>query len=565
MAYYLTQDEQTINTAEGAHLDVPEEAFHPKLGGIKQLPVVSHALDDSKENVNTKPKLVIIGSGWAAVSVLDQLGKDDYNVTVISENNYFLFTPLLPSATVGTLEMRSLIEPIRKIAARVNAHFLQVAAEDIDFDSKLLEVTDRATGTNFYVPYDKLVIAVGATSMTHGVQGLENTHQLKTINDAIKIRRTVLKNLERAALPTTSPEERKRLLSFVVCGGGPTGVEFAAELFDVINEDLVKWFPKVLREEVSVTIVQSRDHILNTFDTSISNYAEKKFDRERIRVVTNARVEKISDTTVVYNVKNAEDAENPEKHELPYGFCLWSTGITMTPFARSLCEKLEEQKHQRALVTDGFLRLKGIPDGSIYAIGDCATIENPKLLSHIMEICEAADKDKDGSLTWDEFKDAVQYMTRRFPLTSNHLSKLSDLFVKYDTDKSGTLEIDELQVMLSDLDKKMTSLPATAQVANQQGKYLAKSLSHIAKGNKQGISPEQVVQPFYYRHLGSLAYLGNTAVGEFNFGYKMIGGLWALYLWRSVYWSEQVSLRTRLNLSIDWSKRALWGRDLSAI
>lgn len=106
MAYYLTQDEQTINTAEGAHLDVPEEAFHPKLGGIKQLPVVSHALDDSKENVNTKPKLVIIGSGWAAVSVLDQLGKDDYNVTVISENNYFLFTPLLPSATVGTLEMR---------------------------------------------------------------------------------------------------------------------------------------------------------------------------------------------------------------------------------------------------------------------------------------------------------------------------------------------------------------------------------------------------------------------------------------------------------------------------
>jgi NADH dehydrogenase len=90
---------------------------------------------------------------------------------------------------------------------------------------------------------------------------------------------------------------------------------------------LASQFPKVLREEVSVTIIQSRDHILNTFDTSISNYAEKKFDREGIRVVTNARVEKISDTTVVYNVKNAEDAENPEKHELPYGFCLWSTGI----------------------------------------------------------------------------------------------------------------------------------------------------------------------------------------------------------------------------------------------
>lgn len=102
-------------------------------------------------------------------------------------------------------------------------------------------------------------------------------------------------------------------------------------------------------------------------------------------------------------------------------------------------------------------------------------------------------------------------------------------------------------------------------MANQQGKYLGKSLSQIAKASRQGVSAEQAVQPFSYHHLGTLAYIGNTAVGEFNSGYKMIGGLWALYLWRSVYWSEQVSLRTRLNLSIDWSKRAVWGRDLSTI
>lgn len=136
---------------------------------------------------------------------------------------------------------RSLLEPIRKIAARVHAHYLQARAMDVDFDSKMVEVQDPHSGENFYVPYDKLVIAVGATSMTHGVEGLENTCQLKTINDAIKIRRVVLENLEKASLPTTSCEERKRLLSFVVCGGGPTGVEFAAELFDILNEDLVKW------------------------------------------------------------------------------------------------------------------------------------------------------------------------------------------------------------------------------------------------------------------------------------------------------------------------------------
>ncbi|KAH8552361.1 hypothetical protein BGW37DRAFT_491624 [Umbelopsis sp. PMI_123] len=565
VAYHLSHDEEVINTAEGAHLTVPKQAFRPQLGGFKQLPVVSHFLDDSIHEENTKPRLVVIGSGWGAVSVLEQLEKDDYNVTVISENNYFLFTPLLPSATVGTLEMRSLLEPIRKITDRVKAHFLQVSAKDIDFDSKLVEVTDPTTGKDFYVPYDKLVIAVGATSMTHGVQGLENTYQLKTIQDAIKIRRQVIANMEVASLPCTDPEERKRLLSFVVCGGGPTGVEFAAELFDAINEDIVRWFPKVLREQVSVTIIQSRDHILNTFDTSISNYAEKKFDREKIRIVTNARVKEVTENKVVYTVKNAEDPSNPEIHELPYGFCLWSTGISMTPFARNLSEKLEAQKHQRALITDGNLKLKGTPDGSVYALGDCATIENPKLLSHIMEICEAADKDKDGSLTMDEFKEAGQYMRRHFPLASNHLYKMEDLFIKYDVDKSGTLEIEELRVLLSDLDKKVTNLPATAQVANQQGKYLGKSLSKIAKGSRQGVSEDQLVHPFMYHHLGTLAYIGKTAVGEFNWGYKMIGGLWALYLWRSVYWSEQVSLRTRMNLSIDWTKGAIWGRDLSAI
>ncbi|KAG2187877.1 hypothetical protein INT44_000627 [Umbelopsis vinacea] len=564
-AYHLSKDDEVIYTAEGAHLTVPEQAFKPKLGGYKNLPVVSHFLDDSIHEENTKPRLVVIGSGWGAVSVLEQLEKDDYNVTLISENNYFLFTPLLPSATVGTLEMRSLLEPIRKITDRVKAHFLQVSAKDVDFESKLVEVTDPSTGKDFYVPYDKLVIAVGATSMTHGVEGLENTYQLKTIQDAIKIRRQVLENLEVAALPTTPPEERKRLLSFVVCGGGPTGVEFAAELFDTLNEDLVRWFPKVLREEVSVTIIQSRDHILNTFDTSISAYAEKKFDRERIKIVTNARVQKIDENSVQYTVKNAGDPSNPETVQLPYGFCLWSTGISMTPFARNISEKLEAQKHQRALVTDGTLKLKGIPDGSVYAIGDCATIENPKLLSHIMEICEAADKNKDGSLTFEEFVEAGQYMCRRFPLATNHLSKMSELFKKYDIDNSGTLEIDELRVLLTDLDKKTTNLPATAQVANQQGKYLGKSISRIAKASRQGVSEDQVVQPFAYHHLGSLAYLGNTAVGEFNWGYKMVGGLWALYLWRSVYWSEQVSLRTRLNLSIDWTKGAIWGRDLSAI
>ena len=80
-------------------------------------------------------------------------------------------------------------------------------------------------------------------------------------------------NLEDAALPTTTPEERKRLLSFVICGGGPTGIEMAAEIFDVLNEEVGKYFPKLLRKEISVHVIQSRDHILNTYSEKISEYA----------------------------------------------------------------------------------------------------------------------------------------------------------------------------------------------------------------------------------------------------------------------------------------------------
>ena len=111
-------------------------------------------------------------------------------------------------------------------------------------------------------------------SNPHGVNGLAHCHFLKDINDARLIRNSVIRNLETASLPTTNDEERRRLLSFAVCGGGPTGVEFAAELFDMLNEDLCNYFPKILRNEISVHLIQSRGHILNTYDETLSKYAE---------------------------------------------------------------------------------------------------------------------------------------------------------------------------------------------------------------------------------------------------------------------------------------------------
>lgn len=113
------------------------------------------------------------------------------------------------------------------------------SAVDVDFSERLLEVACPGGEENFYLPYDKLVIACGSVNSTHGVPGLENCFQLKTVQDAQGIRRRVMDNLEKAALPSTTEEERRRLLSFVVCGGGPTGVEFASELWEMVNEDVL--------------------------------------------------------------------------------------------------------------------------------------------------------------------------------------------------------------------------------------------------------------------------------------------------------------------------------------
>lgn len=112
----------------------------------------------------SKPRLVVLGCGWGSVALLKNINPDEYDITVIGPSNYFLYTPLLPSATVGTVEIRSLVEPIRRIVRSAKGHFLKASAVDVEFSEKLVEVSQKMPDgevRNFYVPYDKLVIAVG--------------------------------------------------------------------------------------------------------------------------------------------------------------------------------------------------------------------------------------------------------------------------------------------------------------------------------------------------------------------------------------------------------------------
>ena len=579
---FFIYDATTYQDDPGA-VDIPvsEYALNPRRGGPKNLPIAEYFIDDDDtEDMRSqkhRPKLVILGTGWGSVALLKNLDPHDYHVTVVSPSNHFLFTPMLPSATVGTLEFRSLVEPVRKIVKRVKGHFLKATAVDVDFSEKLVEIS--CTGPDgkeqsFYLPYDKLVIGVGSVTNPHGVKGLENCHFLKDISDARNIRNKVISNLETACLPSTSDAERRRLLSFVVSGGGPTGVEFAAELYDMLNEDLCKFYPRLLRNEISVHVIQSRGHILNTYDEALSKYAEQRFAHDHVDILTNSRVKEVLPDRIIFSQK--DENGNVINKELPHGFCLWSTGVSQNELCQKLASKIEVQTNRHALETDTHLRLNGTPLGDVYAIGDASTVQN-NVSDHIVTFLRtlAWEKGKDPTtmtINYADWRTVAKKVKARFPQASDHLKRLDRLFEQYDKDKSGTLDFGELSELLHQIDNKLTSLPATAQRANQQGEYLGRKLNklaHAAPGFKMndmadGDLDEAAYKAFEYKHMGSLAYIGNAAVFDFggskygNFDFS--GGLVAVYLWRSIYFAQSVSLRTRCLLAMDWSKRALFGR-----
>jgi NADH dehydrogenase FAD-containing subunit len=225
------------------------------------------------------PRLVVLGTGFGAFNLVKYAG-NEHDVIVVSPRNHFLFTPLLPSTTVGTIEFRSIIEPIRY--ARKNLTFFQAFAEGIDTHARLVHCRGTEAGDVFTVGYDILVIAIGSISNTFNVPGVaEYALTLKELHDARELRQRIIRCFERANLPGIAPLERSRLVQFVVCGGGPTGVEFAAELHDFLMTDLRRSYPGLVAE-ARVTLVEAGKEILSTFDIKLKNYALDLFRRQRI-------------------------------------------------------------------------------------------------------------------------------------------------------------------------------------------------------------------------------------------------------------------------------------------
>ncbi|CAN6177056.1 unnamed protein product [Urochloa humidicola] len=421
--------------------------------------------------------------------------------------------------------------------------------------------------------YDYLVVALGATVNTFNTPGvLEHCHFLKEVEDAQKIRRSVIDCFEKASLPNISEEEKRKTLHFVVIGGGPTGVEFAAEMHDFLVEDLVKLYPAI-QEFVKITIIQSGEHILNMFDKRIAAFAEEKFQRDGIEVATGFRVVRVSDDLITMKSKSVS-----EEVSVPYGMAVWSAGIGTRPVIMDFMQQIG-QNNRRALATNEWLRVRECE--GVYAIGDCATVSQRKIMDDISMVFKMADKDNSGTLTLKEIYDVLEDICLRYPqvelyMKSMHMLDIADLIKGAVGDahkESMVVDIEEFEKALSHVDSQVKSAPATAQVASQQGNYLADCFNKMDKCKEQpegplrmtGGSGRHFFRPFRYKHLGQFAPLGGEQAAAELPGDWVSMGHSTQWLWYSVYASKQVSWRTRVLVVSDWTRRFVFGRDSSRI
>jgi NADH:ubiquinone reductase (non-electrogenic) len=278
-----------------------------------------------------RPRAVLLGSGWGAFAVAKEL-RDRFDVTFVSPRNHMLFTPLLPSAASGVLNLRSISEPIKHsfptaayelaMATAVDPVKKTVTITTPRLGPKAREERDAMTAT---LPYDVLVIGCGATNNTFSIAGVEtHAYYMRSLTDARDVRKHLIRNVEAATFPGLSNRERRRLLSVVIAGGGPTGVELAAELHDLLQQDILKMYPQ-LRAEVSITIIEGRG-LLGGFDASLREFTMRKFARDRIRIQLGANV------TAVH----AHKVDLSDGDEVPYGLLVWNTGLSPQPLVAGL-------------------------------------------------------------------------------------------------------------------------------------------------------------------------------------------------------------------------------------
>lgn len=304
---------------------------------------------------NAHPRVVVIGAGfgglWAARALADQ----PVDVVLVDQNNYHAFWPLLYQIGAAEIEATEIAYPVRSILRRhANLRFLMGTARELDLRERVVRVDGQA------LRYDALVLALGSTAHFFGTPGADaHAFPLKTLDDGLELRNQILSRFE-LALRHGDPVRRRRMLTFVIVGGGPTGVEYAGALMELIHTPLRRDFPELEFSELSVVLLEATDQLLPGFDEKLSGYAVERLRRMGVEVRLGAAVAEVERDRV-----RLRDGSVIETQTVA-----WTAGVRGHP----LVETWGLPTTRRGTVpVDSSLRVDGVEH--VYVVGDLAHLE----------------------------------------------------------------------------------------------------------------------------------------------------------------------------------------------
>ena len=308
-----------------------------------------------KEPGGLRPRTVIVGAGFAGLWAAKELARSPVDVLLVDRNNYHLFLPLLYQVGAAELEAEDIACPVRSVLRGLpNVEFVLSEVRRIDPDAREVE-TDGGK-----IPFDYLVLATGSTSHFFGIPGAsEHSFPLKTLGESVALRNRVLQSFERAAREP-DPGRRRAALTFVIVGGGATGVEFSGALVELIHGPLRKDFPFLDFREARVVVIEGKDGLLPGMPETLRRYALKKLARKGIDVRLGTTVRGVTENGV-----RLDDGTS-----IPSETTVWTAGVRGETFGGS--ERVALSPDRRVKVTPS-LELPGYP--GIYAAGDLAFFE----------------------------------------------------------------------------------------------------------------------------------------------------------------------------------------------
>ncbi len=311
-------------------------------------------------------RVLILGGGFAGLVAAQTLKRTDADITLLDKRNFHLFQPLLYQVATGSLSPAEIAVPLRSILShQKNVEVLLGEAVDIDPQSKSVLLAD---GDAF--PYDTLIIATGSQTSYYGNdQWRENAPSLKSVEEATRMRHKLLYAFERAERAETEAEERA-WLTFVIVGAGATGLELAGALAEIAHHTLKHEFRRIRPQEARIILMEGGPRVLSPYPEDLSAKAEKLVKNLGVEIMLDAFVTDIDPECVSY--KHGETSAN-----LPARTVFWAGGVTTTPFARKVAERLNTE-------TDRNGRFKVNPDltvpnhPEIFVLGDLALSSDAK-------------------------------------------------------------------------------------------------------------------------------------------------------------------------------------------